>query len=81
MAECRCDKIEVLHGREGQEYARGHLEQLMVNDVKWIVLHRCPVTGKYWIEHFPQSSGHAGGPPEFRQISEETATAQFEVGS
>jgi len=80
MTECKCELVTHLHGREGQDYAEEHLKQIKVDDDNWIVLYLCPVTGKYWKEHFPRSGEHGGGPPEFDQISNEQANDEFAIG-
>ncbi len=77
MTECKCETVVHLHGRAGQDYAKTHLVQVKVDDVNWVVLHRCPITGRYWKEYFPRSGEHGGGPPEFQQISEEEARREF----
>jgi hypothetical protein len=59
---CRCNDVEVLDGREAQDYA-DHLRQLKVDPVNWETLYECPITGKHWLETFPQSNLHGGGPP------------------
>lgn len=68
--QCQCDSVTHMHGRDGQDYAKAHLVKIKVDDENWIVLHQCPVTGKYWKEHSPRSGEHGGGPPEFDQISD-----------
>lgn len=79
MTFCQCNSVRHMHGRDGQDYAKAHLIQIKVDDDQWIVLHQCPVTGRYWKEHFPQSGEHGGGPPDFDQISKEQAKAEFGI--
>lgn len=76
---CQCNSVTHMHGRDGQDYARAHLVQIKVDNENWIILHQCPVTGKYWKEHFPRSGEHGGGPPEFDQISKEQARSEFGI--
>ncbi len=70
---------ERLEGNEGQESARKYLVQVIVDDVNWRVLHRNPATGEYWMEYFPQSEMHGGGPPVFVKISSEEAMKEFKI--
>lgn len=77
MTSCECESTSHLKGVAGQEYAREHLEQLKVNESAWIVLHRCPNTGRLWKEYFPHSDEHGGGSPEYEQISLSKAKEEF----
>ena len=77
MSGCRCETVESLEGRDGQDYARAHLDEVTVDQERWLVLHRCPVTKLYWRESFPHSDEHGGGSPLFERITEEQATKEF----
>lgn len=79
MNECRCSTIHEIRGGDGEDYARTHLSKVVVDDVNWQILWRCPVTGRYWKEYFPHSEAHGGGPPDFVQISEEEAKKDFNI--
>ncbi len=79
MTVCKCDAVTQMSGNAGTEYARAHLTQIKVDDVNWRVLHRCPLTGKYWKEYSPFPEAHGGGPPEFVQISAAQAQEEFGV--
>ena len=76
---CRCEARDRYSGVEAQEYARGHLVELKVDDVNWTVLYRCPDTGTYWKEWYPQGEAHGGGPSELVRISREDAEREFEL--
>ena len=77
MNSCRCRTTTILHGREGQDYAKAHLVEVKVDDLNWTVLHRCMDTGIYWKEHMKYPEAHGGGIPEYIQISEEQAKTEF----
>lgn len=74
---CQCLGLERLRGVEAQEYARGHLVELKVDDVNWVVLYRCPDVGLYWKEWYPQSEAHGSGPSELVKIRKEDAEREF----
>lgn len=74
---CQCRSLEGLKGVEAQEYARSHLVELKVDEVNWIVLYRCPETGLYWKEWYPQSEAHGGGPSELVKIGKDDAEREF----
>ena len=74
---CKCQVLECLKGVEAREYARGHLMELKVDDANWIVLYRCPETGLYWKEWYPQSEAHGGGPSELIKIEKGDAEREF----
>lgn len=80
MTSCRCEHVTHLAGHSGQDYARAHLTEVRVDADKWLVLHRCPATGRYWLEWFPDSGSHGGGIPEFRQVSAAEIPALFGEG-
>lgn len=73
MSECRCRETDRLEGVEAQKYTRDHLVEVAVDDVNWIVVHRCPDTDLYWKESFPQSEAHGGGPQVLERISRNEA--------
>lgn len=77
MECCRCNEINHIHGREGQDYVSSHLEELAVNDSEWTVLYRCPVTSIFWKLSYPYPEAHGGGPPDFDQITEKEAMNEF----
>ena len=79
MTTCRCTTLDSLSGRDGQDYARAHLEQVLVDDERWLVLHQCPITSLYWRESFPHSEEHGGGSPLFEKITDEQASEEFDV--
>ncbi len=74
---CSCRTLDRLKGVTAQEYARQHLLELWVDDVNWMILYRCPETGVYWKEWYPQSEAHGGGPSELTQIGRECAEREF----
>jgi len=79
VSTCKCKDVQRLHGRQGQDYARAHLEELVVDSENWQVLYRCPETGRYWKEYFPQPEAHGGGPQDFVQIPKEIAEEEFDI--
>lgn len=68
-----------LEGKEGQDFARNHLVQIVVDDVNWKILHRDSSTGDYWKEYFPQSEMHGGGPSVFEKMSKAEAAKEFNI--
>ena len=66
---CKCEKIELLEGRDANEYANQHLKKMSVNGATWEILYKCPETGIRWMMNCPQSEAHGGGPPRLRKIT------------
>ncbi len=79
MTVCRCKSLESISGRSGQDYARDHLQEVLVDDKRWLALHRCPITNIYWRESFPRSEEHGGGPPLYEKITDVQAAEEFGV--
>lgn len=67
-SKCVCTTTDELNGRTAEEYAQSHLKKLSVNGELWEILFECPITGIQWIEDFPQSEAHGGGPPRMRKL-------------
>jgi hypothetical protein len=64
---CRCEQVTELLNAEAKTYADAHLEQVGLRDDGWTVVYRCPDTGREWIEEYPRSEEHGGGPMRLRQ--------------
>lgn len=60
---------ERFEGAAAQEFARRELRQLMVNPVTWEVLWWRPDPPQLWLETFPRSGAHGGGPALLRLVS------------
>lgn len=67
---CRCADVIELWDNEAKVYADGHLKQIELRAEGWEVLYRCPSTGARWVEDYPNSEEHGGGPMRLRQRSE-----------
>lgn len=76
MSEETPDKLS---GNVGEAYAKEHLREVKVHDVKWEILYVDPKTGQYWRRWSPQAELHGGGPPEFVKISEAEAKEEFGI--
>ena len=68
--KCKCRDVTELWDEEAKQYADGHLEEVEVRADGWEVLYRCPVTGRKWLEDYPRSEEHGGGPLRLRQLEE-----------
>lgn len=68
---CRCDEVSELWDDEAKGYADLHLEQVEVRGDGWEVVYRCPSTGVRWLEEYPYSHEHGGGPMRLRQLLEQ----------
>ncbi|NLX06645.1 MAG: hypothetical protein GXY33_16025 [Phycisphaerae bacterium] len=64
-----------LNGAEAQEFARLHLNLIRVDVESWITEYVCPETGGRWIEDYPHSEMHGGGPPRLRRVARDTGGA------
>lgn len=64
-------------GVEGELYARDHLRKLKVDSDQWLVLYECPDTGQYWVQSYPHSEMHGGGPPRFDRATPEEVARLF----
>jgi hypothetical protein len=53
-----------LHGVEAQEFARENLRQFLVNSETWEVFWWRPEPFELWLETFPHSEAHGGGPQD-----------------
>ncbi len=67
---CRCADVIELWDKEAKEYADGHLDQVEVRADGWEVVYRCASTGVRWLEDYPHSEEHGGGPMRLRQLPE-----------
>lgn len=70
---CRCDSVSELWDKEAKEYADEHLEELEVRASGWEVIYKCPVTGHRWLEDYPRSGEHGGGPMRLRRLVDPVA--------
>jgi len=68
-----------LSGNAGEDYAKEHLQEVKVHEVKWEILYVDPVTKQYWRRWSPQAELHGGGPPEFVKISQSEAREEFGI--
>ena len=67
---CRCTDVIELWDDEAKAYADVHLQQVEVRAEGWEVLYRCPTTSARWLEDYPHSEEHGGGPMRLRQLSD-----------
>lgn len=63
---CRCEEITELWNDEAKRYADEHLQMVQDRTAEWEVLYRCPDTGRMWLEDYPRSEEHGGGPMRLR---------------
>lgn len=66
--KCRCNEIDCLKGVEAQHYAKKHLQQVRIDSINWETEYVCLDTGKHWLEDYPHSEYHGGGPPRLRSL-------------
>jgi hypothetical protein len=59
-----------LQGAEAQRFIQRELREFAVNSEIWEVIHRSPESGEFWLETFPHSELHGGGPPDPEPIAE-----------
>lgn len=55
---------------EAKTYAERHLDQVEVRADGWEVEYRCVATGLHWLEDYPYSEEHGGGPMRLRQLTD-----------
>ena len=67
---CRCADVIELWDDEAKAYADDHLQQVEMRAEGWEVVYRCPGTGARWLEDYPNSEEHGGGPMRLRQLSD-----------
>lgn len=67
-----CGRMTVseLWDDEARALIRSGLEQLEVRAEGWEVLYRCLARGTLWLEDYPHSEEHGGGPMRLRITSE-----------
>lgn len=68
---CRCAELTSLWDAEAKDYQSAHLKVLKVQAGGWEVLFRCPATGLLWLEDWPNSEEHGGGPRRLRRIPDD----------
>ena len=66
---CQCEELTELFGNKAEEYAKNHLQKILIDVSKWETRYRCPEKGITWIMDFPQSYLQGGGPPRLRKIN------------
>lgn len=71
-----CGELQHINAR-ADEYAYGHLRELVKDGKRWETLYGCPETGRLWKRYYPHPEYHASGWPELVQISPEEAAATF----
>lgn len=65
---CTCDQV-LEHGDDGaQTYAQAHLVEVDRDVSGWTTTYRCPELGILWLEDWPWSEMHGGGPRRLRQF-------------
>lgn len=57
-----------LHGAEAQDFARENLRKLVVNSETWEVFWWRPKPFQFWLETFPHSEAHGGGPQDLALV-------------
>jgi hypothetical protein len=65
---CRCDDITELWDDDAKVYADEHLERVETRADGWEVLYRCVVSQRTWLEDYPRSEEHGGGPMRLRRL-------------
>jgi hypothetical protein len=75
---CRCVDLTVLWDADARDYAASHLKLVEVRAGGWEVVFRCPVTGLLWLEDWPRSEEHGGGPRRLARLDEERPHAEDE---
>lgn len=68
---CRCNELaEMQDGAVSDQYKQ-HLRQVRVDAANWEIEYVCPITGHRWIEDFPMSYAHGGGPSRLRRVTDQ----------
>ena len=65
---CRCDDITELWDNDAKAYADEHLVRVETRAEGWEVLYRCVVSQHTWLEDYPRSEEHGGGPMRLRRL-------------
>lgn len=65
---CTCDRVFEHGGNDAQTYAKNHLVEVHLDVSRWTTIYQCPALGILWLEDFPWSEMHGGGPPRLRQF-------------
>jgi hypothetical protein len=55
---------------DAREFAATHLVRLAVGAGGWEALYTCPLSGQLWLEDYPRSEEHGGGPTRLRVVHE-----------
>ena len=75
---CRCANLTVLWDEDAKDYANAHLKAVEVRAGGWEVIFRCPVTYLLWLEDWPRSEEHGGGPRRLSRLGDEHSHAEGE---
>ena len=74
--KCRCADVDRLEGAEAEYYIRDHLRKVSTDPQTWEVLLECPNTGMRWLERFPKSELHGGGPPVLDRLNDDVEASK-----
>jgi hypothetical protein len=75
QVHCRCGEVTELWDAEAKRYADEHLTQQEVRADGWEVLYACAATGARWLEDWPRSAEHGGGPCRLRRVDPAVSAA------
>jgi hypothetical protein len=64
---CRCGEIQELWDEDAKSYTDHHVAPVSVAASGWEAVYRCEETGARWVEDYPRSEEHGGGPIRLRR--------------
>ncbi len=65
---CRCAEVTELWDAEAKDYEAAHLRLIETRAGGWEAVFECPETGVRWIEDWPRSEEHGGGPRRLSRL-------------
>lgn len=65
---CLCAAGVTREGNNAREYATKHLDQVRKDGSGWFAMFHCPSSDIYWVQDYPHSELHGGGPSRLRRL-------------
>ncbi len=67
-----------LHGVDAERFIERELTEVAVNSTLWEAIFLAASTGEYWLETFPHSERHGGGPLDLELVSPDLVRRKLE---
>ncbi len=74
VADCQYEQLTELWEAGAVRYADSHLDEIEVRASGWERILKCPQTDQLWLEDYPRSAEHGGGPVRLRRMPADPST-------